>query len=133
MNGKETPPRSASLPAGYDETDPYEGEELSAYPDWWQANIAEFREFGMRPYLPPRFVDGAAVPELISTLEAELGVKIELRAVDPSVTDDWTVRVNKTAVTEIERNRTPSGRTEYMLNSTEFERIIRHAVSEEKV
>ena len=92
------PPRAASLPPGFDDEDPYEGEDLSTYPEWWRRNVEEFREYGMRPYRPPRLADGTLTPPLIEELEAEYGVSVRFRAVDPQVGNSWELVVDGGAV-----------------------------------
>lgn len=125
------PPRPADKPPGFDEEDPYEGADLSTYPEWWRRNIIEFRRYGMRPYRPPRCEDGTLMPELISRLEAEHDITIDLRGLDPKVDDDWSVLVDGTPVAEISRQRTSEGYTRYHVTATEFENIVRTAVAED--
>lgn len=122
------PPRPADAEAGYDEEDPYEGEDLSTYPDWWRENIEKFREYGMRPYRPPRFADGELVPPLLFELQDELDVEINLRAVDPEVGKNWELSVDGDVVTEIPRSREGEGYTEYAIDSETFESTVRSAV-----
>lgn len=122
------PPRSASLEAGYDDEDPYEGEDLTTYPEWWRENIEEFRRHEMRPYRPPRFADGDLVPPLLMELEAELGVELRLRAVDPEVGKNWVVTVDGEQVAEVGRTREGEGFTEYDIDAATFESRVRSAV-----
>lgn len=122
------PPRSASVPPGYDEDDPYEGEDLTTYPEWWRENIEEFRRHEMRPYRPPRFADGELVPPLLMGLEADLGVELRLRAVDPEVGKNWVVTVDGEQVVEVGRTREGEGFTEYDIDAATFESLVRDAV-----
>lgn len=121
------PPRAENLPPGYDEEDPYEGEDLSTYPDWWRRNVEEFREHGLRPYRPPRFTDGVYLPELVFALESELDVTIQIRGVNPRAGDDWEIRVNGQPVGTVGRRREGEGYTLYEITSAEFEALIRKA------
>lgn len=125
---REDPPRPANLAAGYDEDDPYEGEDLSTYPDWWRENIQEFRDHEMRPYRPPRFVDGEFVPPLLMDLEADLAVEIRLRTIDPAVGDNWVVTVDGETVTEVARTREGEGFTQYDVDAATIESVVRDAV-----
>ena len=128
MTRGDDPPRPESVPAGYDEDDPYADEDVSTYPEWWRRNIEQFREHGMRPYRPPRFTDGEYTPEVIEALEAELGVDVLIRAVDPRVGDDWSVFVDGREVATVGRHRSGDGYTVYELASDEFESAVRRAV-----
>lgn len=120
-----SPPRDASLPPGYDVDDPYEGKDIDTYPEWWRSNIEEFREHEMRPYRPPRFVDGDLVPECRTDLEDAFDISIRFRAVCPEEGDEWELRVDDSVVATVGRQRTGQGYTEYQLTGEEFERQIR--------
>jgi hypothetical protein len=126
-DGDHDPPRSANYPPGFDEADPYDKVELGTYPEWWRQNIREFRKYGMRPYRPPRFQDGALTPEVISQLEADLNVTIDLRAINPRVNEDWSVWVDGARIGQIGRERTGDGHTEYHMTAAEFEQLVRTA------
>lgn len=125
----EDPPRPASLPPGFDEDDPYEGEDLSTYPDWWRRNVEEFRAHEMRPYRPPRFADGEVTTERIESLEAELGVAVRLRAVNPQAGGDWEITVDGEPVATVTRRREGEGYTRYGISADEFETIVRGALT----
>jgi hypothetical protein len=125
------PPRPESHPAGYDEGSPYEGEDLSTYPDWWRQSIEEFREFEMRPYRPPRFADGALVPAVIGALESKLDAEISLRGIDPDVDDDWGIWVDDKYVAPITRERLGEGYTEYHETKPGFQSLVETAVESE--
>lgn len=122
------PPRAADAPPGYDEEDPYEDEDISTYPEWWQEAIEEFRDHEMRPYRPPRFADGELVPPLLMDLEAELGVELRLRAVDPEVGKNWQVLVDGVQVAEVGRTREGEGFTEYDVDAATFASLVRSVV-----
>ena len=124
------PPRNANLPPGYDEEDPYAGEDLSTYPDWWRRNIEEFREYDLRPYRPPRFEDQEYTPEIISQLEDELDVQIRLRGVDTEYEDDWEIWIDDTHVETIGRRREGGGFTIYEIDSDRFEDLVRSTTTE---
>jgi hypothetical protein len=123
-------PRPEHLPAGYDEEDPYEGEVLETYPDWWQESIELFRDHNMRPYRPSRFSDGVNVPSLIEELSKELGVSIMFRAFEPETSEDWDILVDGKAIKKVGRHREPEGFTKYHIDSKEFESIVRNAVED---
>lgn len=122
------PPRSATLPPGFDEDDPYEDEDLSSYPGWWRRNVELFRDHGMRPYRPPTFADGTVAPPVRERLEDDLGVEIELRAVDPQSDGSWQIRVDGAVIGEFERTRTERGHSRYEIRAEAFERLVREAV-----
>lgn len=123
------PPRSANLPPGYDEEDPYEDEDLSTYPRWWRKNINIFQFHGMRPYRPPRFSDNEYTPPLISDLEEELNLDIQLRTIDPDRKKDWEILVDGTRIAAVARTRTSEGYSQYEIESDTFETLIRSHVN----
>lgn len=125
MSGDHGPPRDATLPPGYDEHDPYDGESLSEYPDWWRQNVEEFRKYNMRPYRPPRFADGTVTQKVISGLEEELDVEIRLRAQNPREGEDWQIWINETPVAAIGRSRDGDGYTVYEMSTEQFSDMIR--------
>ena len=122
------PPRPADLPPGFDEEDPYAGEDLSTYPEWWRRNVEEFEAHDLRPYRPPRFADDEITTERIEALEADLGVPIRFRAVNPRVGDDWELVVDDEAVAAVGRTREGEGFSRYAITAAEFERLVRGAV-----
>ena len=122
-----TAPRAADLPPGFDKQDPYENEDLSTYPEWWRRRIEEFQRHDMRPYRPARFEDGKLVPAFVWKLETELDVEIDLRAIDPSIGDDWMVEVDGERVATVARERTGNGYTEYALTSGAFVGLVEGA------
>jgi hypothetical protein len=116
------------LPAGYEEEDPYEDEDLSEYPDWWRKNVETFREFLLRPYRPSRFSDDVPVQAVIDELEAELDTTIRMRTIDPQDGGGWQIWVSGEPVQEIDKVREPAGFTRYFLESGEFRDLVLHAV-----
>jgi len=123
------PPRPASLPAGYDEEeDPYEGEDLSTYPDWWRTNVEEFRAHGMRPYRPPRLADGDLSPPLVAALADEFDVDVRFRARNPQSGGPWALVVDGAVVREVDHRRHGDGYTVYGLTSEELRTAVREAV-----
>lgn len=125
MGEHDGPPRPRNVPAGYDENNPYRDVDLAGYPGWWRRNVEQFRDYGMRPYRPPRFTDGEYTPEVIERLEAEFDVDVLFRAVDPRLGDDWSVVVDGEEVASVERYRSGDGYTVYELSSEEFRSVIR--------
>ena len=131
MTGEETDPSvPASRPPGHDEEDPYDGVDLSSYPDWWREAIERFREHGMRPYRPPRFADGELVPPTVTDLEAELGVSVELRSTDAGPHPEWALWVDGERVERIDRSREADGHTAYELDREAFEALVREAATD---
>jgi predicted Rdx family selenoprotein len=124
------PPRPASLPPGYDEDSPYDGTELEALPAWWRENVDAFRRHGMRPYRPPRFADGTVTTEVINDLEADLGVSVRIRALNPHTGGGWEIVVDGESVDRIERERTEGGYSKYGVTAGEFEEIVTKAAGE---
>lgn len=120
------PPTGANRPPGYDDEDPYEGEDLSTYPEWWRRNIEEFEAHGLRCYRPPRFEDGELTPPVIDELERELGCDIRLRALDPAEGDEWEVLKDGEPIATIGRRRTGDAYTLYLLDSETFASIVRN-------
>lgn len=135
MSNQSTPERAADLPAGYDEEDPYEGEDLEEYPEWWRENIKEFQEHNMRPYRPPRFEDGTVVPELVYELHTQLGVDIKFQNRDPEIEAegahqkrDWDLLVDGDRVSTVPRYRSPDGYSVYDIDAGVFEEMVKEAL-----
>jgi len=124
------PPVPASRPPGYDAEDPYEGEDLSTYPEWWRSAVERFRAHGMRPYRPPRFADGELVPPTVADLESDLGASVDLRSVEAGPHPEWALWVDGERVSRIDRRRESDGHTVYGLDREEFEALVRGAVRE---
>lgn len=122
------PAHLSNAPPGYDTEDPYEGEDLSTYPDWWRENIEEHREYGLRPYRPPRLSDGVLTPPLVEELEAELDVTVAFSVLDPEAGGNWALVVDGERVCPVERQRLSEGYTEYGLSAAELEARVRAAV-----
>lgn len=111
-----------------DEPDPYEGDDLSTYPDWWRENVEQFRASDLPPYRPPRFADGTHSQPLIEDLEASLGVDIRFQVVDPQAGGQWTLLVDGEPVAPVEHQRVREGYSEYGITAAEFEELVREAV-----
>lgn len=123
-------PRPASLPAGYDDQDPYEGEDMSTYPDWWRANVEEFRAHGMRPYRPPRLADDELSPPLVEALSEEFGVDVRFRARNPQSDGAWVLVVDDEAVQSVDHRRHGDGYTVYGVTSEELRAAVREAAGD---
>lgn len=117
--------RSADVPAGYDEEDPYNDVDLEQFDSWWRENIQLFRKHGMRPYRPPRFADGMYTPKILETLEDELDVSIQFRVVDPQEGNDWAIWVDGERIETVERYRDDGGCSVYDVSSEAFETLMR--------
>jgi len=124
------PPRPAGLPPGYDESDPYEGEDLETYPEWWRRNVEEFREHDMRPYRPPRLSDGALSPPVLERLEADYGVDLTVRSTDPA-DGNWALLVDGEPVCELAHERDGGGYTVYGITAAELEAAVREAAGDD--
>lgn len=122
------PPRAAHHPPGYDENDPYENVDLDTLPEWWRRNVEKFAAHEMRPYRPPRFSDGEFTPEIVHELEAELGVTIRFRNIDPHTGNDWAIWVDGNRVATVQRTREAGGFSKYHLDSDRFAELVRQAV-----
>ena len=109
------------------EADPYADEDLATYPDWWRATIEEWNEYGLRPFRPSRFADGALAVETVEALEAEFGVEIRLRAVNPEVGEAWQVLVDGEPVAEVGRHRDGDGGSVYELTADAFATLVAEA------
>ena len=120
------PPRDASLPPGYDEDDPYAGEDLSSYPDWWRRNAEEFEAFGMRPYRPSRLADGTLSAPLVGELETEYDVDVWFRCGDPEA-GEWELVVDGETVRPVDHERHPGGYTVYGIEPEALETTVREA------
>lgn len=112
---------------GEDPEDPYETVDIETLPDWWREGVELHREYGLRPYRPPRFTDGAFTQAVVTDLETDLGVDIRLSGFDTQHGDDWTLLVDGESVATLPRQRSPNGYTVYGLASDEFERLVRDA------
>jgi len=109
---------------GEDPENPYENTDISELPDWWRESIEEFRQYGLRPYRPPRFEDGELKHEVVGDLEDRHGVEVRFVAY-PSGSPAtgrkvWEVRVDGETVGEVDRRRSPEGYTVYGMDSGEF-------------
>lgn len=127
MSERSPPPES--IPAGYDEDDPYENEELSSYPDWWRRNVELFSAHGMRPYRPPRFSDGGIVPEVVAELEREHDVELRICGFDSADDTEWALTIDGERRRELERWRSSKGYSVYELSTPEFCEIVGEIVT----
>lgn len=114
-----------SRSAGADPEDPYEGVDLADLPAWWRRAIHEFDAHDLRPYRPPRFLDGELTHRVIEDLEREFDVDIRLASVTSDYRREWEVWVDDTVVETIGRHRSPCGYTVFELESDRFERRLR--------
>lgn len=124
-------PRPDTLPAGFDEVNPYADIDLEDLPDWWRRNVRIFRDHGMRPYRPPQFADGELVPLVVDILEAEYDLTIRLQNSFRTGEGDWTVVVDGNAITSVHRRRTEEGRSVYAITSEEFKTLVTAATTSE--
>jgi hypothetical protein len=122
------PPRSASLPPGFDEKDPYSDADLSEYPDWWRQGIETFREYELRPYRPSRFSDDVIVHSLINKLEEKYGISIQIRSINPKKKKGWQVCINGDPVKSMDHTREPEGFSRYSIESDTFKSVIKSTV-----
>lgn len=119
----------AGLPAGYDPEDPYDDVDLHSLPEWWRRNVELHRAYDMRPYRPPRFDDGEAVPPVVDELEREFGVDVALRGFAAADGDaDWDAWVDGERVVALDHRRDESGSSVYGVTAEEFRRLVRDAV-----
>ncbi|ELY97182.1 hypothetical protein [Natrialba asiatica] len=98
------PPRSADLPAGYDDLDPYADVDLETLPKWWRRNIELFREHGLRPYRPARLADGKPLPVVLNRLEDRYSVTITVRTVPSDGSETWSVWIDGDHVVDVRQN-----------------------------
>lgn len=125
MDEHESPKRrSAASRPGFDEEDPYEGEDLTEYPDWWRENVDLFESHNMRPYRPPRFSDGELVPIVIQSIEEELASTVAIRSKNPTAHKEWEVVIDDETVGTVEHERHPEGYSLYKLDSEEFRQLV---------
>lgn len=107
---------------------PYDDADLSALPDWWRHAVLEHRRYGLRPYRPPRFEDGVLKYEVVTALEARLGVDLRFVGRNAAYGDDWTVEVNGEPIGTIARYRDTEGYSVYEMGSDEFVEWVESAV-----
>lgn len=122
--------RLAGRSAGADARDPYANADVESLPDWWTDAIEEFEAHGLRPYRPPRFVDGTLKYEVVSGLEADLGVSIRFLGRDVNYEDDWLVEVDGQLLGEVGRHRSPEGYTVFEMDADEFAAWVREEVAD---
>lgn len=126
----DNPPRSADLPAGYDEGDPYAAVDLAALPDWWRRNVELFREHGLRPYRPARLADGEPLTAVLDRLEERYDVSITVRTEPGDDIDSWCVWIDGDRVADVSRTRTKAGRSEYDVDSDDLAALVAEELEE---
>lgn len=109
---------------GEDPLDPYADVDRSRLPDWWRRAIAEFEAHGLRPYRPPRLADGSLKHEVVEELETDLGVDIELRGIDVTHGDDWTVFVDGERTGTVGHHRDPAGYAVFEIDRETFAQLV---------
>lgn len=114
---------------GKDPENPYSDIDIHSLPIWWQDAIVEHREYGLRPYRPPRFADGALLHSVIKEFEAEIDRSISIRGINVSVDEDWAVFVDNEVKMFVSRRRSPKGYTVYQLTSDEFRHRLNEAIN----
>lgn len=108
--------------------DPYEDVDVSDLPEWWREAVEEFREYGLRPFRPPRFEDSTLKFEVVEALERELDCEIRFVGIDVRYGDDWAVEVDGDVVGSIPRRRDPDGYTVFEMTAPEFGEWLRERV-----
>ena len=114
---------------GSDPADPYEDVDLNTLPSWWRSAVEEFRAHDLRPYRPPRFVDGTPVHDVIDELTEQLAVEIGFGAVGDDYREAWTVRINGNDAFSIPRHRSVDGYSVYEIEASDFKRKVRKSIS----
>jgi len=109
----------ANVSPGSDEA-VYENVDVDALPEWWRQAIREHEAYGLRPYRPPRFANGAICPPVLQHLEKRYDVSIQLQGKNVSPGDQWAVFVDGSTAFEIERRRDPNGYTVIDIERDEF-------------
>lgn len=105
---------------GETDADVYEDVDTSLLPPWWRRAIEEFKEYGLRPYRPPRFGDGAMKHAVVNRLETRNDVAVRFIGRDVSYGDDWEVYVDGDRIGTVGRHRSPHGYTVFEIESDEF-------------
>lgn len=115
-------------PPGRDDSDPYAERDIRDLPRWWQKAIAEYEEYNLRPFRPPRFVDGVLKRDVIDRLEREFDVTIRLICYEPDRTAVWHILVDWEEVGTVTRNRSVDGYSIYGMESGKFEQLVRSEI-----
>ena len=102
-------------------------DDLESLPEWWREAVEEFEDYGLRPYRPSRFEDGAIVREVVKSVEEEYGVTVDLKAINPEYDGEWSVFVDGEPVATVLHRRKVDGFTEYGISSEELERAVASA------
>lgn len=89
---------------------------------------ARFRErYGLPPFRPLRFRDGALLNETIKALESDVGVDIEIVARDVH-REEWAIEVDGRQAFRFEHHRDDAANTVVEMTAAEFEAAIERAV-----
>jgi hypothetical protein len=105
---------------GDDDSDPYEGQDISKLPNWWSNAVEEFEAYDLRPYRPPRFADGTLKRGVVEILENKHNVSIRFIGHNTSYEDNWTVEVAGESVGSVGRHRSPNGYTVFEIDANTF-------------
>ncbi len=100
----------------------------SAYPAGWVEQVRFRDRYGLPPFRPPRFADGARVRETLERLESELGVEIGFATAGGG--EGWRVEIDREPAFGIDRYRDDAANTVIELSETAFVERIEGAVSE---
>jgi len=120
----ETVERLADRSPGEDLADPYSDVDLSELPGWWREAVETFQKHGLRPYRPPRFVDGTLKYEVIAPLEQDL--RVDIKFVCPDVEEgDWELRIDGDPVVTVSHYRSPKGYSVFEISSDDIVEIVR--------
>lgn len=106
-------------------------DDLESLPGWWREVVEEFEEYGLRPFRPSRFKDGAVVREVVKTIEEEYNVTVNLKVINPEYNGEWSVFVDGEPVATVLHRRKVDGYTEYGITSEELERAVASAAQSE--
>ena len=109
--------------------DPYSDVDISNLPDWWKKGIEIHREYGLRPYIPPRFEDDVAKYEVIEQIEEKYEIEIQFRSLDANEDNEWLILVDGEVVGSVTRFRDPGGYSVFEISSENFKSLIEEAVS----
>ena len=124
MNNDENIERLRGRNPGEDETNPYEGVDISALPKWWQTAIEEFENAGLRPFQPSRTADGAYKYEVVNELIEQYDVTIEFVGVDVHYGDDWTILIDGDEAASVGHRRSVEGYTVFEISCDELHSLV---------
>jgi len=100
------------------------------HPKWWRTASAVFEAHSLVEYQPPRFTDGTVIYEIITPLEADLGVKLDFMGCGKADDEEWFIRVDGRQVAKINHRRRIGGQTVYEMAPETFEELVREAVAD---